>query len=75
MKKNNLRNITFTRTHAHTPLGRIKLTGLTLSHQYARLMDHFHSDWKLAEKVQNAFNRQFPKAKREKFWNPGHVIN
>lgn len=68
--------ITFTNRGVKDPAtGRfLRLTGLTLSRQYARLIDFFGGDWRRADKVQNKFNRRFPAAKRRKFWNPGHVI-
>jgi len=69
-----LKDVSFTKTHATTPNGRVKLVGVPLGRQYGKLMDHFHGDWQFAGEVQDAFNKQFPLRKRLKFWNPGHVI-
>ena len=70
----NLKSIEITKTHVISPLGKVKCVGFTLAIQYGRLTDHFKGDWATADKVQNLFNRQFPAAKRRKFWTPGHVI-
>ena len=50
------------------------LTGITLARQYGKLMDVFGGDYVKAGRVQTEFNKQFSRAKRTKFWNPGHII-
>ena len=65
----------FTRHYLHYGSRSVRLTGITLSRQYGRLIDFFKGDWQTANRVQTMFNKQFPVKTRRNFYRPGHVIS